>query len=254
MAQSSAHFHTLCTWHDSMTWDSPQSVPSPWPLDSGEVSISSVLDRKSKPFNASSVSGSSLVSILAGDNDDEGFFLRIWVKKPKYSMYILYVDARFQFVWLFSHRPGFHIGPVPPLTILFLILITELSCCVLNELEDLQYSTGFRDLGFPVDQQTPFHTKLLCYKDKTAAGSTDLMSWLDNSVCGPHIWILLPVRISRKLQFHSYTLLPLPFADKSVPFTRGSVLARSPVLPPPSPVSPSRARTLWDFTSRIVSV
>lgn len=89
MAQSSAHFHTLCTWHDSMTWDSPQSVPSPWPLDSGEVSISSVLDRKSKPFNASSVSGSSLVSILAGDNDDEGFFLRIWVKKPKYSMYIL---------------------------------------------------------------------------------------------------------------------------------------------------------------------
>ncbi|TNN62653.1 hypothetical protein EYF80_027094 [Liparis tanakae] len=58
--------------------DSPQSVPSPLPLDSGEVSISSGLDRKSKPFSASSVSGSSLVSILAGVVDDVGFFLRIW--------------------------------------------------------------------------------------------------------------------------------------------------------------------------------
>lgn len=59
--------------------DLPQSVPSPVPLDSGEVSISSELDRKSKPFSASSASGSSLVSILAGD-DDEGFFLMIWEK------------------------------------------------------------------------------------------------------------------------------------------------------------------------------
>lgn len=58
-------------------------MPSPLPLDSGEVSISSGLDRKSKPFSASSVSGSSLVSILAGDDDDDddgGFFLRIWGK------------------------------------------------------------------------------------------------------------------------------------------------------------------------------
>lgn len=74
--------------HDSwLICDSPQSVPSPLPLDSGEVSISSELDRKSNPFSASSASGSSLVSILAGNNDDDddddddGFFLRIWVKK-----------------------------------------------------------------------------------------------------------------------------------------------------------------------------
>lgn len=59
---------------------SPQSVPSPVPRDSDEVSISSEFDRKSKPFRASSVSGSSLVSILAGDDDDdddEGFFRTI---------------------------------------------------------------------------------------------------------------------------------------------------------------------------------
>lgn len=54
------------------------------PLDSGDVSISSGLDRKSKPFSASSVSGSSLVSMLAGvvveeevEEEEEGFFLRI---------------------------------------------------------------------------------------------------------------------------------------------------------------------------------
>ncbi len=64
-----------------LIYDSPQSVPSPLPLDSGEVSISSGLDRKSKPLSASSVSGSSLVSILAGDDDDEGFFLRICIDK-----------------------------------------------------------------------------------------------------------------------------------------------------------------------------
>lgn len=59
--------------------DSPQSVPSPLPLDSGDVSISSGLDRKSKPLSASSVSGSSLVSMLAGVvvEEDDDFFLRI---------------------------------------------------------------------------------------------------------------------------------------------------------------------------------
>lgn len=62
--------------------DLPQSVPSPLPLDSGDVSISSGLDRKSKPFSASSVSGSSLVSMLAGvvveeEEEEDGFFLRI---------------------------------------------------------------------------------------------------------------------------------------------------------------------------------
>lgn len=60
-------------------------MPSPVPLDSGEVSMSSGLDRKSKPFSASSVSGSSVVSILAGDDDDDdgGFFLKIWRKTSR---------------------------------------------------------------------------------------------------------------------------------------------------------------------------
>lgn len=57
--------------------DSPQSVPSPGPLDSGEVSMSSGLDRKSKPLSASSASVSSLVSMLAGDVDATGFFRMI---------------------------------------------------------------------------------------------------------------------------------------------------------------------------------
>lgn len=58
---------------------------------------------------------------------------------------------------LFSYRPGFHISPVPPLTILFLIFVTELGCCVLNELEGLEYSASFRELSFPVGQQVFRH-------------------------------------------------------------------------------------------------
>lgn len=53
---------------------------------------------------------------------------------------------------LFSYRPGFHIGPVPALTILFLLLVAELGCCVLNKLEGLEYSAGFRELSFPVGE------------------------------------------------------------------------------------------------------
>lgn len=65
--------------------DLPQSVPSPLPLDSGDVSISSGLDRKSKPLSASSVSGSSLVSMLAGVvvEEDDDFFLRIFSWKEQ---------------------------------------------------------------------------------------------------------------------------------------------------------------------------
>lgn len=170
MAALSSLFHTRCTWRGSTARDSPQSVPSPLPLDSGEVSISSVLDRKSKPFRASSASGSSLVSILAGDNDAEGFFLRIWGSRPNAGMYRLRVDARRQLVSLFSHRPGFHVCPVPPLAILFLILIAELDCCVLDELEDLQHSAAFRDLRLPVEQHHPAKSY------QTVAGSNDLQA------------------------------------------------------------------------------
>ena len=83
-----------------MVCHSPQSVPSPVPLDSDEVSISSGLDRKSKPFSASSVSGSSLVSILAGDDDDddddEGFFLMIWEERLR-AVLLLYNNNNFDF-------------------------------------------------------------------------------------------------------------------------------------------------------------
>lgn len=64
-------FISLRSWS---VCDSPQSVPSPVPLDS-EVSISSGLDRKSKTFSTALVSGSSLVSMLVDEGG--GFFLMI---------------------------------------------------------------------------------------------------------------------------------------------------------------------------------
>lgn len=98
-------FHAMSTSLCSrLIYDSPQSVPSPLPLDSGEVSISSGLDRKSKPFSASSVSGSSLVSILAGD--DEGFFLRILGNNWK-SFWTVQRQLPFNFVWVQKMRADF---------------------------------------------------------------------------------------------------------------------------------------------------
>lgn len=61
-----------------------------------------------------------------------------------------------------------------------------------------------------------------------------------------------PKTVPSGLQRSAHPLLP--FAVGSVPLTRGSALIRSPVFPPTSPASPSRARTRWDFTSKMVSV
>lgn len=69
-----AHIIIVSVSNPAILSASPQSVPSPALRDSGDVSMSSELDRKSKPFRASSVSGSSLAGI--GDKD-EGFFLTI---------------------------------------------------------------------------------------------------------------------------------------------------------------------------------
>lgn len=56
---------------------SPHSPLSPAVLGSGDPSSSSGLARKSKPFSASSVSGSSLRSEVVEDGVDDCFFLTI---------------------------------------------------------------------------------------------------------------------------------------------------------------------------------
>ncbi|TNN41064.1 hypothetical protein EYF80_048775 [Liparis tanakae] len=57
---------------------SPHSPPSSPLLAPGDPSGSSGPARKSNPFSASSVSGSSLRSEVVEDGVDDGFFLTIW--------------------------------------------------------------------------------------------------------------------------------------------------------------------------------
>lgn len=127
-------------------------------------------------------------------------------------------------------------SPVLPLAVVLLVFITELSSCILNELEGLQYGARVRELSFPVEEQLK----------KTKAYHLKLQLKCDESEHYTLHHRHLP------LEERTHPLVPMPFV--SVPLTKGSVLVRSPVLPPPSPASPSSARTRWDFTSKMVSV
>lgn len=62
----------------------PQSAESPGPGESEEPSISSLLGRKSKPFRASTVSGSSLRSSEEEEVEGDTFFLTIcWTERKQ---------------------------------------------------------------------------------------------------------------------------------------------------------------------------
>lgn len=139
-------------------WTGPGS-PQSSPLLGSDPSSSSGLARKSKPFRASSVSGSSLRSEAL---DDGGFFLTIWNHQNPglgHRNPALLTDPT-RTDWTYGSQV--QNGSVFGLAVLFLVFVAELGSGALNEPERLQDSSRVRQVRFtggtgdPVSTETRF--------------------------------------------------------------------------------------------------